>query len=116
MKTVEEFINDRLDEYQELIEGSKLFAPLQALIDAWRELLVAHKSWPALIQEVPEFTKTYDPDNIDSIRLAISQKIEWLTREEYLKKFDKEAPTAPFIRSLLSRFVDHPDFNRKWLE
>lgn len=118
--TVEEFLRARLDDVEfnvyKLSSSHYLRQPMLNLIQVNRDLLTWHESWPALIEEEPQFQTTYDPDNPDEMRYAIMTKSEWMTRKQYVERFGKEAPTAPFLDAFLRSYKDHPDFNPDWLK
>jgi hypothetical protein len=113
--TIEEFLLDRLSEAELICEGSDYLQSFQQLIIFGRAIVEAHKVWPTLFQGPLDFQHSYDPNNPDEIRQAVSQKIEWMTREEYFNRFGEEAPTAPFVQKMLETYKDHPDFNPEWL-
>ena len=119
--TVEEFLTARLDEAKEdLLARSE---EQYILIDTLRMVLEFHKNWPVLVETQPKFEMidkkslelVNDPRSVDNTIYQMTQRIAWWSREEYVKKFGVEAPTAPLVQSWIEKYQDHPDFNKKWL-
>lgn len=83
-----------------------------AEVAAKRAIIELHESWPVLAETPPTF-ENVDSD-IDSVAYRASQKIAWLTTQEYRARFGEEPPTAPVLRALASVYADHPDYDPKW--
>lgn len=71
-----------------------------------------HKNWPVLVETEPEFDMM--PDSFDTVKYKLVQRMQWLTQEEYRKKFGSAPPTAPLLRQWANLFSDHADFDEAW--
>lgn len=89
-----------------------LYQMLQPIIYAQWQVLEMYENWPVHI-ETPygyeEFT------GYDTITIRLTHKMEWLTRQEYVKKFGTEPPMSGPIKKILNFYRDHPNINKEWL-
>lgn len=114
---ISEFLTERYDEI-EVDLASHVFSSLSRIhmtkmLVACRAIVEWHKNWPILVETSPEFEMCCD-DVLFDYTMAISQRIEWLTQEEYRKKFGSEPPTAPLLKQMAQPYSDHPDFQDEW--
>lgn len=78
-----------------------------------RAIVEFHQSWPVLVQQEPTFDLA---ESTDPSRAAyrMSQRIQWMTEQEYRTRFGDEPPTAPMLRALAAVYADHPDYDTAW--
>lgn len=88
-------------------------ARVLAECEAKRRIVEWHRSWPVLVQTEPTFDCTDGPD-LTSLSFTMSQRIAWLTQEEYRARFGEEPPSAPILLMLAQPYADHPDFDPEW--
>lgn len=84
-----------------------------------------HENWPMLVQgpEKTEFvgpgseqlTANYRVDGmlepaVGAIHLRMTQRVQWMTQQEYIKRFGENPPTAPILRMMAELYSDHPDY------
>lgn len=81
--------------------------------EAKRRIVELHQSWPVLVQQPPEFEGGLVGDP-DSVALRVSQRMVWLTEQEYRARFGEEPPTAPMLAALAAIWADHPDYDEAW--
>ncbi|HET7326983.1 MAG TPA: hypothetical protein VFJ14_06805 [Nocardioidaceae bacterium] len=68
-------------------------AAARRVLDAVREV---HDAWPVLVEHPPEFEGGIVGDP-ESVTLRMSQRLAWVTQQEYRKRFGIEPPTAPAL-------------------
>jgi len=118
---IEEFLMQRLSSAEDLLytlpdisdlERQILIAPIKAA----RQVVEWHKNWPVLVETPPKFEANFanDYDPMTSYTISASQKIAWLTQEEYVKRFGRQPPTAPLLRTMANHYSAHRDFNPDW--
>lgn len=109
-KSIEEFIEDRLVGME---SWSGYVIPWLAAIASIRDILEWHKNWPVLVEGPPKYeqVRAFHPD---FAAYQISQQMEWITRQEYIRRFGEEPPTAPLLRKIACHFSWHEDFNEEW--
>ena len=116
--TIEAFILARLkDAEMEAYRFSDLPLCNQMiqLADYGRTVVRWHQNWPTLVEGPLEFSPPMGHESMaDVINYRISQQLEWMTQEQYRKRFGNEPPTAPLLRSLANLWFDHIDFNPEW--
>jgi hypothetical protein len=90
--------------------------PARALreVDAKREIVKWHESWPVLVETEPTFDPDAGGDDMGSHVMRMSRQVAWLTQREYVKRFGSEPPTAPILRHLAAIYADHPDYRDGW--
>lgn len=116
-KSIEEFIEERIIDLEKLSAWWKNSIsdpnPWLDLTGSLRDILEWHKSWPVLVEGPPKYEKvrSFHPD---IAAYQISQQMEWITRQEYIRRFGEEPPTAPLLRKIASRFCWHEDFEEEW--
>lgn len=119
--TIEEFIEARLQDLEDVIglyvRGDLPRQWLNELIGAIRDVLDFHKKFPTLAQGPPVFSQaTFNPEeNPDEIIFRVVQHAEWLTREEFVKKYGDTAPSWYVIKRLAAKWADHPDYREEWM-
>lgn len=116
--TIEEFLLARIHELRDSLERSLTIDPhiyrdVSRMLASQEYLIEWHKKWPVLIEEPPTYRRD-ETLGLDQFRFEMTQKIVWLTQEEYRKKFGSEPPTAPLLMKMASYCADHPDFNESW--
>lgn len=109
--TIEEFISKRVEEIRRLEPMNR---NLEKLAHGIQMVVEWHKNWPLLVQGLPEFSTPEKITSDDSIVYQFSQRIAWMTNQEYIKKFGLEAPAAPLLRQIASMWDNHPDFKEEW--
>lgn len=82
-------------------------------VEAKRAVLAFHEQWPVLTQTPPEF-EAVDSGDINQMAYRMSQRMEWLTTQEYVAKFGHEPPTAPMLIALAAVYADHPEYRDEW--
>lgn len=111
---IEDFLSDRLAEarasFGSLTQEQRLV--FERMFSAQSLLIDEHKKWPVLLESRPVF-ETSDDNN--RLVMRMTQNIEFITREEYRKRFGSETPTAPMLRAMAQVYRDHPDFDESWL-
>lgn len=108
--TIIEFLLERLNE-EELNYAHHLLVIRNVLYK--RKLIAMHEIWPVLLEEkTPQIQINPTVDN--KVTAVMTQRIQWLTVEEYRKTFGFEPPTAPFIKEMAKLYSDHPDYNPEW--
>lgn len=118
--TIDEFLLDRLTDAQLMLNNLVMQPPSKdifgTLITNQVLLIKWHQNWPVLTQIEPTYTMSAvaEPMGSDIMALELSQKIQWLTRDEYTKKFGHEAPTAPVLRQMAQEYRWHPDYDTDW--
>jgi hypothetical protein len=117
--TIETFLLTRLAEMQRAVadfpDGLAKSVAQQAL-EVQVHIVQFHQSWPVLVESPPELsTVVHDFDaQFNNVTYQMQQRIQWLTQEEYRRKFGSEPPTAPFLRAMAQQFRGHPDFDPEW--
>ena len=76
---------------------------------AKRAIVEFHESWPVLVREPEEIAEHTTP-----LVVRMSQRISWLTQQEYVRRFGAEPPTAPMLAALAAVYADHPDYRQEW--
>ena len=82
--------------------------------EAKRRVVELHKAWPVLVETPPTFATTSEGLGVNSVTFRASQQIQWLTQEEYRKRFGSEPPTAPMLAAMATVYADHPDYREEW--
>lgn len=98
------------DAWAHFDQWSPTFALAQ--IAAQRKVIDLHEQWPVLVEQ-PDPGEVVWNGMHDTV-LQISTRINWLTTQEYRKRFGDEPPTGPIIKALIQPFSDHPDFEEDW--
>lgn len=117
--TPEQFLLDRIQELRDqMLSLGFEWKQIDYMLDSQEEMIKFHKNWPILVTEEPSIS--YDQPVMawmETFQIQVHQKIEWLTNQEYIKRFGKQPPTAPMIRVMLVAYSGqgHPDFNEDWL-
>lgn len=87
-------------------------ARVLAEIAAKRQILELHESWPVLVETQPELS--VESADFGGMAAKVSQRIAWLTTQEYRERFGDEPPTSPVLRSLALPYAGHPDYDESW--
>lgn len=113
--TIEEFLTARIHDVMCKITGFPLdtFMDIRNMCEAQLWIIQWHKEWPVFVHDEPKFERSPNPED-NTLTLTMSQRMEWLTEQEYRKKFGTEPPTAPIIKKMAMAFAYHPDFNEEW--
>lgn len=88
-------------------------ARVLAECEAKRRIIEWHKSWPVLVETQPQF-ETTDAASPSLMSFKMTQRIAWLTQQEYRARFGDEPPTAPILLMLALPYRDHPDYDEGW--
>lgn len=116
--TPEEFLLKRTESllfYRDFYpRNGAIWDDISTLVANQMDVIYLHRSWPVLVETEPEF-ETLE-NELDTIRYRVSQQLQWMTEQEYIKRFGRKPPTAPLIRKMLERYQDHPDFDPEWLK
>lgn len=118
---IEKFLLDRIRETELDNEASSAMMPdyegqwqrVRALIASQRGIIAWHKNWPVLVEQPLEFDLM--PDDFERVAYKMSQRMAWLTQEEYAKRFGRQPPTAPLLKQMATQYRNRPDFERGWL-
>lgn len=105
---VEDFVKERIEE----MERSSGDPNVAKLCKFFRQVIWRHESWPVLTTTEPTFEDI--GSGLDTIHYRLSRQLEWMTEQEYRKKFGTEPPTAPMILDMAQLWEDHPHFNPAW--
>lgn len=128
-----EFLLARIAEDEELLEFTTVRVELgrkhddggwshesYPFVDRWkaeceakRRIVELHQAWPVLVTQPPEFEGGLVGD-LDSVAIRMSQRMKWLTEQEYRAAFGDEPPTSPILAALAAVYADHPDYNEAW--
>lgn len=92
---------------------SCLMDRITGLAETQFAVIALSKQWP--IQVIEDWPKVEQITGFDTVRFKATQRVSWVTREEYVKRFGTEPPASPLIRQMLERYKDHPDFQEEWL-
>lgn len=84
---------------------------LLADLEAKRAIVAAHLDWPVLVEGPLE--NTAEP-RFDDVIFSLRRQMEWVTEQEYIKKFGTEAPTGRMMLALVQPYSQHPDFYPAW--
>lgn len=88
-------------------------ARVLAECEAKRRIVELHQSWPVLVESPPVFEATGRDSDVNSMTFRASQQIQWLTQDEYRKRFGSEPPTAPMLAAMAAVYADHPDYREE---
>lgn len=112
--TIEEFITARLEELtHEEPWGLEDF--ISSFVCSTFEILELQKQWPVLIKGRPEPAVVYNELSSDSVIMRMTEKINWLTRQEYIEKFGEQPPTTPILASIAAIWRSHEDYDPAWV-
>jgi hypothetical protein len=124
--TVADFVLARIAEDEANIEGdwsagdgglhiisTTMHRQLLAQCAAMRKIVELHKSWPVLVTTPMEVWKGVGTD-ISQMTFSVSQRVSWMTQQEYRTRFGDEPPTAPVLAALAAVWSDHADFDPAW--
>lgn len=111
--TRDEFIRARLEEIsRERPWGLEDF--VSGFVCSILEILDLHQKWPILTKEEPEPAVIYDDLSANQYIMAMTSKINWMTQQEYIRKFGTEPPTDPILNSIARIWREHEDFDPSW--
>lgn len=79
---------------------------------AKRAILALHESWPVLATTPPDFD--IRDEGLDSMNMRISQRMAWLTTQEYRARFGDDPPTTPTLRALASVYAGAEGWREEW--
>ena len=116
MSEIETFILNRVHELELASYGMEQ-SHQEATRKACRSIYATlnhHKSWPVLVETEPEYDISDLNSNFDTVRMTMVKKMEFLTAQEYIRRFGTEPPTAPIIKSIANQWSDHPSFQEEW--
>lgn len=82
--------------------------------EAKRRIVEWHQSWPVLVETPVEMDPVTAADDPATMAMRVSQRLAWLTEQEYRTKFGDEPPNAPMIAALAAVYADHPDYDEEW--
>lgn len=83
-------------------------------IAAKRAIVDFHANWPVLMESPPVFTPMGPGLNVNEYAMRVTQRFDWMTHQEYVKRFGVDPPTAPMLRELARIYRDHPDYDEAW--
>lgn len=89
-------------------------ARVLAECEAKRRIVELHQSWPVLVDGPPELEQLEDAADANAMTLRVSQRLAWLTQQEYRARFGDEPPTAPMLAALAAVYAGHPDYREEW--
>lgn len=110
-----EFLEARVQEFAFNFDDYRIYpwSDGEKYLEMLRGVLVFHAAWPVLVSTEPDMH--FEMVEPDRIAYFMSQRFEWLTQEEYVKRFGSEPPTSPILQAWLKPWQNHPDFNPEWL-
>lgn len=87
--------------------------------DAKRQVIEWHKAWPILVERAPTLEEGdgeghYSRGDLASMTVRMSQRIAWMTDQEYRVRFGSEPPTGPVLQLLALPYCGHPDYREEW--
>lgn len=82
--------------------------------EAKRAIVKQHEQWPVLTERPAPEVGVVNPYDLQATTLRMSKHLDWLTEQEYRKKFGDEPPTAPMLKELAAIYSDHPDYREEW--
>lgn len=113
--SITQFLYDRAHEITRKVENSVLEDENTKLAEMIYIIVGWHESWPVLVETEPKF-ETFQPgDGLDQVGMRMTLMFDWISTNEFKKRFGKEAPTAPLLRQLASMWDDHVDFQQEWV-
>lgn len=121
--TIESFIIDRLNEVEEcghavcMVTGSsQVSREIFNFVMVGRRLVELAKDWPVMVTEKEPEIFSVNPleSGPNEMRYKISQRIEFMTRQEYVKKFGSGSPHSPALMALAYCWHMHPAYNSAW--
>ena len=104
---VEEFIRARIEDGRFANENIKLLDAIEIVVDC-------HSNWPVLVSQPPNFERVRSFFDRDDVVFQLSQRMEWLTQEEFRRKFGTEPATAPIIKKIADLWSYHIDWQEEW--
>lgn len=82
---------------------------------AKRKILDLHDQWPMLLETPPVMEmQAHLPG--EPWEAHFTQQIDWVTTQQYRRRFGHEPPTSPIIRALLQPYADRDDFDPAWVD
>lgn len=116
-----EFLNSQLSQLESLVflrYGDPLDVVIRddllSCIKATRTFVNMQKDWPVMAESPPQ-TEVDMRDGVGNVVYRVSQRLEWMTQQQYRERFGDEAPVQGIVRDLLERFQNHKDFDPEWL-
>lgn len=82
--------------------------------EAYRKIVELHEAWPVFVSTPPKFETLGTADDLNSLAFHTSLQMQWLTQEEYRKRFGEEPPTAPMLRALAAIYRDRSGWREEW--
>lgn len=115
--TVYEFIEARIDEARRGLEGLRVptVEHLSHIFDAIEVVLEMHRGWPILVHTEPQVDVVAGDDYLGQVKMQMTQQMDFVIHEEYVRRFGSEPPTTPMLRQIATIWYKHPDFNQDWL-
>lgn len=112
---IEEFLLDRVKDYERQSHylPRDMAAPMMALCTQIRLVIDWHAKWPIIVEGSIEIKESLT-HHIDAISYQARQQIDFVTQEEFRRRFGKLPPTAPLLRKMARVYKDHPDYNPEW--
>ena len=84
-----------------------------AEVVAKMKILDLHEQWPILLETPPVIeTQAHVPG--EPWEMHFTQQIDWLTTQQYRRRFGDDPPTSPIIRALLQVYAWRDDFDPAW--
>lgn len=118
-QTKDEFLLARIQEVETTLDQQWGPVPdsVRTMCANQRALIEWHAKWPILLENKPEFSKIdkQGKSTTEVMGIFYSQTFEWVSHQEYVRRFGKEAPASPVVRTWLESYRDHPDFKEEWL-
>lgn len=110
--TIEDFLMARYEEEERWLRSPDFNALMQ--IWAHRSIVEWHSRWPVMVQGPMETRVADDYFDMNTVRLEMSQRVDFMTHELYRSRFGEEPPSAPILKILAAVYSTHPDYNPDW--
>ena len=113
---IQEFLRQRFQEYVEMADGEPWHVRAVILEDYQAKLRILewHNNWPVLLEGPPEVTRDDFAQPIDKVVFQISRQIEWITHQEYVKRFGPKSAIYPVLQMMAAAYSNHEDYDEEW--
>lgn len=82
-------------------------------VEAKQKILDLHEQWPLLLETPPAMEM--QPHMPGEQWVAhFTQQIDWVTTQQYRRRFGDDPPTGPIVRALLQPYAWRDDFDPAW--
>lgn len=116
-QTPDEFLFNRIRDLRRKCSALPfgLYEAIDIVLTNQEAIIKMYKEWPVLVSTEPELEQL-DGETLDfGFHYRMTQQIQWLTVQEYRKKFGTEPPLGKIIQEMLVAYRDHPYFDPAWI-